>query len=223
METVVEMSQTILKEVVSEDSETRAAYLKHFGKNVERFSDVMAKAFVNWRGLDAEVMVKQDVRLACVSSLVSTAIGLHILSMKLFVSGYEVPAGNLARQVFETISLALLCSGKGLGILERFMEGKYSSNDAVRDAHAHAEKLGLNTDALRMFEQGQKFYHNYSHITMLTIASGVSFSRLGTFYIGSSFDEAKLDQYEKEVKARVSLAEGFSNFIDGVKVNVSKW
>ena len=42
-------------------------------------------------------------------------------------------------------------------------------------------------------------------------------------YVGSSFDEGKLADYKKEVQSRISLANTFSNFIDGVRANVQKW
>src|SRR5258707_3090282 len=38
-----------------------------------------------------------------------------------------IAAGNLFRQVIESIALSLLCSGKDLAVLEQFMENKYSS------------------------------------------------------------------------------------------------
>jgi hypothetical protein len=221
METLVEIRQAIMKAVTSEDSEARVRYLQHFGNDVEKFSEAMAKAFVNWRVLDDKV--KTNERLGHVSALVFTAMTLHILSMKLFISGLQVASGNLFRQVVETMSLALLCSGKELDVLTRFMNQKYSTSEAVRDVNRQASKLGLNKDALTALSQAQKFYHNYSHPSMLTIATGVSFSQHGGLYIGASFDEGKLDTYAQEVTGRVSLAENFSNFIDGVKMNVSKW
>jgi hypothetical protein len=136
METFEEARKTILKELTSEDADVRATYLKHFGPKVEKFSDAMANSFLNWRSLDAGV--KGNERLAYVSALVFTATTLHIVSMKLFISGYIVAAGNLFRQVVESIALALLCSGKDLDILDRFIEEKYSTNDAIRDVIRHA-------------------------------------------------------------------------------------
>ena len=67
----------------------------------------------------------------------------------------------------------------------------------------------------------QKFYDNYSHPTLRTIAASVSFSEDG-LYVGSAFDKAKLEAYEKEVSGRVSLAKVFPNFVDGVISNVAK-
>ena len=220
METFEEARKTILKELTSEDAEVQATYLKHFWPKVEKFSDAMAQAFLNWRSLDAGV--KGNGKLAYVSALVFTAITLHILSMKLFTSGHAVAAGNFFRQVVESVALALLCSGKNLGVLERFIEEKYSTNDAIRDVIRHAVPLGLNKDAVTALRDAQEFYHNYSHPSHFTIASGMSFSQEG-LYVGAAFDKEKVESYDKEIDGRISLAEFFSNFVDGVKMNVAKW
>jgi hypothetical protein len=49
-----------------------------------------------------------------------------------------------------------------LDVLKRFMENKYSSNDAVRDVLRHGEMLSLKADALEVLKQSQDFYHNSS-------------------------------------------------------------
>ncbi len=220
METVDQARDTILKELTSDDTEVRDAYLTHFRKDVEEFSTAMAEAFVNWRGLDSGA--KTDEKLAYVSALVFTAITLHVLSMKLFISGYTVAAGNLLRQVVETIALTILCSSKELDILSRFMNGKYSTNDAIRDVNRYAKRLGLNKGGLEALESAQEFYHEYSHPSFLTIAAGMSFSEQVS-YVGAAFDEGKIEVYTKEMAGRVGLAAVFSNFVDGVKTNVAKW
>jgi hypothetical protein len=221
METFVDARKAIYAEITSDNAEVRAEFLKRFAPDVERFSDAMARAFGNWRMLDAEI--KGDEKRAYVSALVFTAITLHIQSMKLFLSGHEVAAGNLSRQVVESIALALVCSSKELNVLDRFMEDKYSTNIAVRDALCHCDKLGINKDAAKALSETQDFYHKYSHPTHLTLAVAMPFSKPGLLYVGASFDEGKLSAYEKEVGLRVSVAEVFPGFVDGVRANVAKW
>lgn len=221
METFEDARKAIRTEITSDNAEVRAEFLKRFGPAVEKFSAAMARAFGNWRTLDAEI--KGDEKRAYVSALVFTAVTLHIQSMKLFLSGHQVAAGNMSRQVVESIALALACSSKELNVLDRFIEGKYSTNDAVRDAMRHCDKLGVNKDAATTLSNTQDFYNKYSHPTHLTLAIGMSFSKAGLLYVGASFDEGKLDAYKKEIEARVSLAEVFPNFVDGVRANVAKW
>jgi len=220
MKTVEDAKAAIEKELTSDDAEVRAEFLKRFSPEIERFAEAMAKAIVNWRSLDDGV--KGDDKRAYVSAWVYTAAMLHILSMKLLLSGHLVAAGNLYRQVVETMALALVCSGKELNVLDRFVEGKYSTNDAVNDMIRHAEKLSVNRDTVKVLETVQKFNHKYSHPSVMTIASGMAFGNKG-LYIGASFDEEKIEAYSKEVGSRRSCAEIFSNFIDGVKANVARW
>lgn len=220
METLEQAQETIFGELTSEDSEVRAEYLKHFESDAKMFALYMAQAFNRWREFDGTI--EEDEKRAQVSALVYIAIMLNILSMKLFLSGHIVAAGNLSRQVLEGVALALLCSGKELDVLRRFMDNKYSSNDAVRDVLRHREKLSLKGDALDVLKKSQDFYHKYSHVTKLTIATIMSFSQSG-LYVGASFDDGKLDAYKQEVGGRVSLAGVFPNFVDGVMANVSKW
>jgi hypothetical protein len=219
METFEEARIKILKELTSDDAEVRAEYLKAFGSEVEKFCEAMAQAVVSWQSLHAEV--KADDRRGHVSAWVLTAITLHILSMKVFVSGHIVAAGNLFRQVVETVALALLCSAK-LDVLDRLRDGKYSTNDAVQHLLRLAENIGIDKEAVKVLQEAQRFYNNYSHPSVHTIGAGVSFSE-GVPYVGASFDDGKMEIYAKEIERRVDLANVFSNFVDAVKANVAKW
>jgi hypothetical protein len=220
MEMFETAKKSLLMELTSNDAEIRAEYVNRFQADMGRFTECMAQAFLNWRTLDDEV--KSDEKRAYISALVFIALTLHISSMKLFLSGPAVPSGNLYRQVVETMALAMLCSGKELRVLERFIEGKYSTNNAVRDVMRHSAKLGLDKNAVGIFGAVQDFYHKFSHLSMLTIGTGMSFSKRGVF-IGAAFDEGKMEVYKIEIRSRVGCAEVFSNFIDGVKANVAKW
>ncbi|OGW64810.1 MAG: hypothetical protein A3H49_10700 [Nitrospirae bacterium RIFCSPLOWO2_02_FULL_62_14] len=220
METLDEVRQTITIQLTTDDSDTRSQYLNHFGHQVAEFSDAMSRAFLEWRALDGQL--GKDERKAYVSALIYCAVALHILSMKLFLSGHTVPAGNLYRQVAETIALACLCSAKNLDILDRFMQDKYSTNDALRDAVRHAKRLQLNADAIEVLRRTRDFYHEFSHPSQLMIATHMSFSD-GNVVLGASFDSGKLEEYRKEVASRVNLAKVFGNLVSGIRSNISRW
>ena len=158
METFEQARETIYKELTSDDAEVRAEFLKLFDADAKVFSEAMARAVVAWRPLDIE---SKDEKRGYVVALAYAAITLHVVSLKIFLSGHIVAAGNLFRQVIESMALALLCSGKGLDVLDRFMADKYSSNDAVRDVLRHWEKLGLKADASQPLKDSQQFYHKY--------------------------------------------------------------
>lgn len=207
-------------EITSDDADTRAKYVARFQAKAEMFSAFMGEAFLGWRSIDNNVGKNEE--LAIVSALVYAAITLQIQSMKLFLSGNTVAAGNVFRQVLESIALALLCSTKRLNVLRLFIDDQYSTNNAVRDVVRHAQKLGLNKDALEVLKKVQAFYSMYSHPTKLTIASSMAMSGK-ELYVGASFDEEKLFAYRKEIEGRLGLAKTFPNFILAVKLNLAKW
>jgi len=219
VETFDESKRKILAELTSDEPDVRDSYLKRYAAQIEEFGVTMANAVLAWRELDAG-SEKEEGR-AYVSALVYCAITLHIQSMRLFLSGHPIAAGNLSRQVVEAIALALLCSSKQLEVLERFIEDKYSPNDAVRDLVRHYEKLGLRKDGVEVLKDAQNFFHKFSHPTKMTIAEITSFSVEG-LYVGASFDDGKVVEYDKEVSGRVSLAGVFANFVEAVKMNVAK-
>src|SRR5947207_1830766 len=144
MDPVRQAKDTIYRELTSDDADVRKEYMRLFENEANEFAEHMARAVVSWQELDAAV--KADEKRGMVTALVYAAITLHVVSLKLFLSGHIVPAGNLFRQVVESMALAMLCSGKDLGVLQRFMEDKYSTNDAIRDVLRNAETLGLKQD-----------------------------------------------------------------------------
>lgn len=220
MESLADASAKIFTELSSDDKEVRDEYFKHFEGSACEFSENMAKAIAAWRVLDTTV--EGNERKAFVSALVYTAIALHIQSMKLLLSGHIIAAGNLLRQSAETIACSLLCAGRELNVLERFMKDQYSTNDAIRDVQRHSGKLGLLKEGVATLADGQDFYHQFSHISKLTIAAMTSFSEDG-LYVGASFDDGKLAAYRKEVDGRVSLSKVFVGLVEAVHANVAKW
>jgi hypothetical protein len=220
MATVTEARQMILAEVTGDDNAVRAAYLKHFDQSAQQFAAAMAESVMRWQSFVETV--ENNERGRRVAALIMTAITLHVISMKLMISGCTVAGGNLMRQVLEAIALALLCSDHALDVLDRFIDGKYSTNKAVQTVIKHATRLGLVKEGAIQLDRAQEFYHQYSHVSILTIAAGLRLDDQQPV-VGAFFDDSKLDSYKKEVEGRVSLAEVFANFVDAVAVNVAKW
>lgn len=220
MDSFEDARSKILTEITADDPAVRAEYLKRFESDARTFSELMAGVIQSW--LEEHGEAQGNERRVQVFALVFIAIHLHIGSMKLLLSGSTVAAGNLFRQTLEAIALALLCSGKDLGFLDRFNADRYSTNDAIRDVLRNVDKLGLKPDGVAALRQGQEFYHQYSHISKLTIGAAESFAGEG-IYIGASFDKGKTDFYAKEIAGRLALAKVFDSFVAAVKANVAKW
>jgi len=215
------VSECITKVVMEDDSEVRKKFIVHFNNQIDDFIKVMSGTFIHWKEFDSNISTNK--KKAYISALIYSAFNIHIISMKIFLSGYIIPAGNLQRQVIETISLALLCSNSSLKVLDQFIENKYPTNKVVKDLLNNYQKLNLNGDAIKFLKKSQAFYHKYSHPSKLSLWSIVSYSETGKLYLGASFDDGKIKEYTKEVDGRVSFAKIFNNVIDGIKTNIEKW
>jgi hypothetical protein len=220
METFDQAYTKIYSELTSNNLEVSDEYFKLFKIEIEEFATAMSNAIVEWQTLN--MSAKNNEQKEYVSGLVYTAITLLIMSFKLFLSGHIIAAGNLFRQVIESIALALLCSLKNGNVLTRFMENKYSTKNVIRDLTKKSVKLNLNSDAIKLLKEHESFYHKYSHLHHLTIANFISFSE-NALYLGASFDDDKIEVYKKEISARVNLSKTFTNFIKGVNNNLSHW
>jgi hypothetical protein len=222
MENYESAAEKFRNELIGGLDDVKQEFLAHFNRDLEYFIDSTAQAFLGWQKLDTGS--GGDKNKSLVSGLVFSSITLLITSMRLFLTGYIVAAGNIQRQVLESIALALLCSCKSLNVLERFYNCRYSASNAVRDALRHSDKINTNKSSLAVLSSARDFYHVYSHPSMMTLASHMRFSDEGlAIYVGSSFDKGKLDQYRKEMAGRVNLAKVMSNFVSGVQANVNKW
>ncbi|WP_206998996.1 hypothetical protein [Trinickia mobilis] len=220
MHSAEEAKRMIYSEITGSDQDAASAFLARYGKQSERFAELMAQAMIDWEALIAKA--EHNEKIGLVANLVYCAITLHIQSMKLFLSGHIIAAGNLSRQVTEAIATALLSSGKTLPVLDRFVEDKYSTQKAVAEVQKQRKILGLKKDGVNALAHSEKFYHRYSHLTLMTIGAMTSFKEPG-FYIGASFDEGKTEQYDKEIASRIGLAEVFPNFVAAVEANIAKW
>lgn len=114
MENTSAIHQLIRKEIIQDEPDIRKSFFKRYSDQVNKFIENVALAFHKWQELDEAT--HNDEKKKHVSALVFSAINLHTLSIKLFLSGYIVAAGNLQRQVIETLALAILSSCKSLGI-----------------------------------------------------------------------------------------------------------
>lgn len=105
---------------------------------------VRVVAFDGWERLDGTLCTNKNEEGATVSALLYGALTVHIVAVKLFISGLLVPFGNTQRCCLECVAMPLLFSNPDLGFLSRYMSGRYSSIIAVRDVKRNASKLKLS-------------------------------------------------------------------------------
>ena len=203
-----------------EDQHIRDQFIKSYSKEVEQFVVLMTQAFEEWSRVDKILTKKKTEPDAYITALLYAALHSHVVSLKLFISGLLVPSGNTQRYVYECISLAFLLSRPSLGVVEKYMNDKYSTTKAVRDVVRNHEILKLNREALKMIESSIKFCDKFSHPTRLSLGGVISFSDNGRQIIfGGAYDKDKEFAYAKEFKSKIGFARILQNLIQGVELN----
>lgn len=207
---------TLVEDFLTEDAPAiRRLFLDTLSSELADFVPMMAQTFDLCEQF-REFSEGDDSREK-VYWLLFNAVQGHLISMRIFVDGFLVPSCSLQRQVLESIAMALLVSKPELGIAERFSDEKYSSSKAIQDVIRKAGILNIDPSGMETIKKMAKFYDQFSHPTLLTIASYSSFDKPEQRYIGGAFDQGKIDQYKIECASRVKLAELLCNAISGIR------
>lgn len=185
---------------------------------LDRFISKMAESLILKDQFDEFAKDHEAKRM--VGWLLFCAIQGHLIAMRLFLDGFLVQSGNAERQTLEAIAMAVLCSKPEEGFLERFDKGEYSTSKAIRDLLRRSDSFNVNKNAIKEIREGANFYDNFSHPTKMTIALYSVFTDPGRKYIGGTFDAAKVEQYEKEAKSRVKIADLFPGLLRGIQRNL---
>ncbi len=131
-----------------------------------------------------------------------------LTSFHLFINGFQIPAGNLMRHWSEALAMALLCSDSRIDTLKVLEENpsqfpvQKAMNLVMRDKNARI--LGISKEAWMEFSRANDLYQEYSHASVLSLATTAMMSNPGGLIIGGEFDHGKLSAYEKEFSRRIS-------------------
>ena len=215
------LRQLVSDILTSKDLGPRLAFAAHFRKADATFSEAIAVA-LSMLSLFACKIDDHDLDRTLALRVMSTVLNQQVSSFKLFMSGHTVAAGALFRQVIEGVALGLLFSVRSLNFRARFEAGQYTASGAVKDLRRRADDVHVRKQALRTFVDAYDFYHRYAHLTKLTMAATMDFSR-GAPALGAFFDQAKLREYEKEVRSRVSFARTMPNAVHLICKNLTAW
>jgi hypothetical protein len=206
---------TLVKRFLTEDAPVvRQSFLDALSSELVDFAPMMGQAFDLCERF-REFSEGNDSR-EMVYWLLFNAVQGHLTSMRIFVDGFLVPSCSLQRQVLESIAMALLVSKPELGFAERFSNEKYSSSKAIQDVIRRADTLSIDRAGMETIKSMARFYDQFSHPTLMTIALYNSFDEPEKRCIGGNFDQAKIEQYKIEGASRVKLAELLCNAISGI-------
>jgi len=219
---IEEECRLVANVIESLDRGPRAKFRTHFDAQTNQIVRCTGLALAMLNTLIYRLDADDQPRLE-VLAILHTSISLQITSSKLFLCGHTVAAGALFRQVIEGVCLAFLCSAQSLPYLKRFEAGTYTANGAVADLKRNARSANVRPEAMKVTLDAYRFYHSFAHISRLTIAAGIDFSRGGTSQIGAYFDKDKLPEYAKEARSRAKFAGALPNAVVGIATNLAKW
>lgn len=209
-----QIHQLIRQELLGDDQEVRSQFISHFDSEISAFINAIASAYQSW--IEYDKTVGTDKRRAYVAAFLFNAINNLLASMKLFITGYSIPSGNLVRQTLEAIFAAILCSSKKLQVYQQIDRNKFSTKDAGKMVLKYSDTLNIEKKSVQTAIKVYVFYHKFSHSSLLALAQNISFTSSGKIYVGPSFDDEKLFVYRKEVSGRLNVAKTISNVIEGI-------
>jgi hypothetical protein len=227
----------IVKELFHNNTEILNEFSDQFSKELLEFAELFSKAYRNHLELDRLIKDTENLQIAYVSGLTYLLLDNLLTSVKLFILGYQIPSGNLMRQVLESVALAILCSlkdkitisikkkkTKEIHFYTSFFnqESEAKSSLALKYLEANSDKIGINKNAIETLKVLRSFYHNFSHPGELSLATLISFEKRGKLYICGSFDEGKIVQYKKELIQRINFCKVLPNIIQGLINNVKQ-
>jgi hypothetical protein len=89
------------KEIFGEDKEVKEKFISNFESEITAFINAIVESYQAWLKYDASI--GSGRRRAFVAAFLFNAISNLTASMKMLISGYTIPAGNLVRQTIQKI------------------------------------------------------------------------------------------------------------------------
>lgn len=221
----------IVKEIFHDNLEIINEFSNHFSKEILIFAEAFSVAYKKYLELNHLLKNTENKQKAYVGGIAYLLLDNLLTSVKLFIMGFEIPSGNLMRQVIESVALATLCSlkdnitirinkkkTKDIHFYTSFISHKSEAKsfNALKYIEFNYQKLGINEAAVEALKKSRTFYHQYSHPGELSMAATISFENPGKSFIGGSFDNGKMSQYKKELEHRINFCGILPNIIDGL-------
>ena len=221
----------IFKELSNNNDDIIDNFLQHFPKEILDFSEAYANAYKKHMELNYLIKDTNILQKGYIAGLMYLLCKNLLSSFKIFIFGYQVPSGNMMRQVIEGVALTILCSlhddiiiSKGkkgiktINFYESLISNKpeAQSHKAIHYLKLNSEKIGINQKGIETLEKQRKFFHNFSHPSQLSLGTSISFQLPGKSYLGGSFDQCKIENYKKELTNRTNFCKILPNIIERV-------
>lgn len=208
--------------LLGDNADVRAQFLNEFGQLVSDFLSAAYRTYGRLQAFGRSVALEH--RAAWTQAFLFSAFNSSLTSCHLLISGFPIPAGNLMRHYGESCAMALLCSHRGINVFERLDADptKFPVDSAIQIVRRrrNAQLLSVNTDAWSVFQSITRWYDDYSHATVFSLATQAKLSHQGQAFLGGGFDEFKRDSYRRELIIRVSSMDRLHDIINAVERNV---
>jgi len=220
----VSVTKSLIKNAVLCGNQTpRREFKKRFTSEIDIFITDIYEAY----NLFDTIPIEIDKRPAYVKGYFYKATQDLISAFNIFISGYIVPPGNLMRQFFESVAMAILLSCPTLKYFEKFCKDykTFPINKVFSYIDNNIDHFEINPEAWKSLVKIKDCYHAFSHSTLFAMSTGAVIGSAESMVIlGSYFDSGKMKHYTLEIKRMISAAQSLKNIIIGVKkqLNVMK-
>ena len=213
-------------ELLGSPTEVMRQYLAHFEKDAHTFIGGLTKAANVWRQYEAAAVMheQQQEELVWSAAYFLSAINSALVSTRLFLSGYIVPSGNLARQALESLAFGILLAFPSTGTYREWKKGHASEHKALGRLARHAKHCGVNKASAGDLDKQARWFDQLSHPSRLGLSTiwmpPCKEHPEGGWNVGALFAEQHLEQYGKEMVNRISLTELLANSIAGTMITL---
>jgi len=202
-----DLAVRIRKSLTSYPTAVTKRFVSIFREDVERFSGGVSEAcHALARYIDAEVQM-EAARKGVSFSQAYFLYAVHgaMLSTRLFLSGYLVPAGNEARQTVEALATAVLLPFPDTGLLRDLQEGREVTHKSLERLVRNAQKLGIAKSSAVTLKKQAQWFDVYSHSSQGALAASGVLDLSDHWRLKGVFDANHMDKYTKEMTNRNSM------------------
>lgn len=219
-------AQIFERELLGSPTEVMQQFLAHFKADAHKFVKEIAKAAGVWEqfGAAAKKREQEQKELTFSSAYFLNAVNSTLVSARLLLSGYIVPAGNQARYAVESLAFGVLLAFPATGTYRDWKNGHDIEHKALDRLTRNAQHCGVDRKNVEALKKQTKFYDKYSH------PSGVALKSIwvppcqqhpdGAWNVGAVFVEGDLEEYRQEIENRLHLAKLIAHTIAGAYVTL---
>lgn len=221
-------TQIFERELLGSPTEVMQQYLAHFENDARTFIKGLTTATNVWKQYEAAAVKReqQQEELVWSSAYFLNSINSALVSTRLFLSGYIVPSGNLARQSLESLAFGILLAFPGTGTYREWKKGHASEHKALGRLAKHAKHCGVNKVSASELDKQAKRFDQLSHPSRLGLTTiwmpPCKEHPEGGWNVGALFAEHYLEQYRQEMANRVSLTGLLANDIASAHATLIK-